>query len=100
MSAKILIANALIEGDVVFLTADGSLTRWVEEAAVATDETSEATLAEQGQAALDGNVIIDPQLIDVTVTDGKPFPVKYREQLRCLGPSTHLHHGKQADKAA
>lgn len=100
MSAKILIANALIEGDVVFLTEDGNWTRWVEEAAVATDEASEATLAEQGQAGLANNVIVDPVLIDVTVTDGKPFPVKYREQLRCLGPSTHLHHGKQAEKAA
>ena len=32
----------------------------------------------------------------MTLTDGLPAPVSYRERIRALGPTDHLELGKQA----
>jgi hypothetical protein len=33
--------------------------------------------------------VVAPYLIDVVVEDGRVWPVRYREVLRAVGPSTH-----------
>ena len=36
--------------------------------------------------------------VDVTVRDGKPWPVKMREVMRAQGPSIHPQFGMQAER--
>ena len=101
MTDKILTANRLSDGIVLFLGPDG---RWVEQAAdarVAREEAGWAALEEAGRAAVAAHTVVDPYLIETAPdADGRPAPTRYRERLRALGPSTHPHLGKQAEAAA
>ena len=93
MTDKILTANRLSDGIVLFLGPDG---RWVEQAADARVAREEA-----GRAAVAAHTVVDPYLIETAPdADGRPAPTRYRERLRALGPSTHPHLGKQAEAAA
>jgi len=92
-----LIANDLLDGDVLFLGHAG-WERTHTKAAIAhqTDE-AEKLLA---RAAIDfkANRIVDPYLVHVTIdAEGAPVPVHYREKMRTLGPTTRPDLGKQAE---
>lgn len=97
---SILIANDLIDGDVIFASASG----WVRhhaEARIATTETDAETLLQVAAKALANNEIVDPYLVEVSVgADGIPEPVHYREKMRTLGPSIRTDLGKQAELGA
>ena len=54
MSAKVMTANLLRDGDVVYLTAAGDWSLWLSEAAVARDDSSEADLEVGAQQAVLG----------------------------------------------
>ncbi|WP_204113987.1 DUF2849 domain-containing protein [Shimia biformata] len=92
---KVVTANALIEGDVIYLTEDGQWTRELSEAALLTDE-ADAQLrlleAEQQQGAIVGAYLADA----VAGPDGRPAPTHFREEFRRTGPSNYFH-GKQAE---
>ncbi len=95
---KALTANRLIDGDVVFWK-DG---RWVErfaEAQLWEDDDPHAIEAE-GLGKSQGTVVVDVYLIDLVESEGLWAPLSYRERIRALGPSNHLHHGKQAEGGA
>jgi hypothetical protein len=93
---RALTANDLIEGDVIYLDRKGTWTRALAEAALAEDDASAAQLEAAGAAAVDAQLIVEPYLIDIHLKGGAVVPVRYREQLRALGPSTRLDLGKQA----
>ena len=42
-------------------------------------------------------MVVDPYLIDVMQAGDIWAPVSFRERIRCLGPSNHPQHGKQAE---
>ena len=90
---KALTANSLLTGDVVFWNAG----LWVEQFADA--ELFDGEPAEAAQTAAKGQptVVVEPYLIDLVETDAGRVPVSYRERLRCLGPTNHPMHGKQAE---
>ena len=69
---KVVTANALLEGDVIYQTATG-WTRKLEEAEVLTDEA---------------------YLADVDTSTDTPKPSHFREAFRAKGPSNYTH-GKQ-----
>ena len=94
-SPRIVTANALMEGDVVYLTADGRWSRHHAEAAVLTDEeTARARLA---RAIRQESIVVGPYLAEVTLDDGgRPQPLHFREAFRTRGPSNYFH-GKQAE---
>lgn len=96
MTKQALTANRLDDGEVVFWSGDGWATSF-----------GDAKLYEQGEAdaaLFDAKalttVLIDPYLIDVTLAEGLPAPVSYRERIRALGPSDHPELGKQAEGGA
>jgi sulfite reductase (NADPH) hemoprotein beta-component len=99
----ILVANDLLEGDVVFAASgsDSGATRWTRdprEAQVAHDEAQAQALERFGAQEFLLARIVDPYLVDVVVSaDGAPVPRHYREVLRTLGPSNRPDLGKQAD---
>jgi hypothetical protein len=91
---KVVTANALIEGDVIYLTADDSWTRDLAQAEVITDEAQaqlRLLLAETQPGA-----IVGAYLAEVALTKNGPVPTHFREDFRATGPSNYAH-GKQAD---
>jgi len=91
---KVVTANALLEGDVVYLTADDRWSRNLSEAELITDEAvAELRLldAERRQSE-----VVGPYLADMSAGDAGPQPTHFREDFRRTGPSNY-HHGKQAE---
>ena len=91
---NVLVANRLIDGEVVFW-AQG---RWVEHFGEAEhfDDGAQGDAAE-AQAKSQTTVVVEPYLIEIAETEDGYAPVSYRERLRALGPTNTPHHGKQAE---
>lgn len=93
---KVITANALLEGDVIYMTASGAWSRLHAEAKLFENEAeaNEALSAAARQVdLLVGVYLADAQLDD----DGLPAPVHFREIFRTKGPSNYPNHGKQAE---
>ncbi|MCZ4258885.1 DUF2849 domain-containing protein [Sulfitobacter sp. G21635-S1] len=88
---KVVTANALLEGDVIYMTADG-WTRDLAEAEVLTDEADADLRLIEAQSQ--PGSIVGAYLADVTLQDGVPHPTHFREDFRATGPSNYPH-GKQ-----
>ena len=79
---KIVSANDLFAGDVVYLDGDGNWTRQIAEAAMASaPAAAEALLARADQPAK----VVGPYLLDVTVDDNGIQPEHFRERFRETG---------------
>ena len=93
---KIVTANALLEGDVVYLTEDGRWTREHSEAELIEDEAHAAIrlLDAQSRPA----EVVGSYLADARRGPRGPEPVHFREAFRTRGPSNYPH-GKQAQHA-
>jgi hypothetical protein len=91
---KIVTANDLMLGDVIYLTAEGWSRRHADARVATSNEEAQAMLAEAQAQALK---IVGPYLADAVLDDaGRPGPVHFREAFRTRGPSNY-DHGKQAD---
>ncbi len=101
--AQVLIASRLSDGLVVFLkkAAKPGCVEWVlslEAAEIAEGDERAAELCSIGEAdAAQNQAIVDPYLIDVEEQGGQLRPTKFREIVRCLGPTIRLDLGKQAE---
>lgn len=91
---KIVTANALVEGDVIYLTEVGSWSRRHEDARLFTEES--AANAALSAAALQAGDIVGAYLADATPGPRGPRPGHFREAFRATGPSNYAH-GKQVD---
>jgi hypothetical protein len=90
-SAKVVTANDLLEGDVIYQTADG-WTRDLAQAEVLTDEAhADLRLIDASQQY---GQIVGAYLAEVANTNGTPTPTHFREDFRATGPSNYPH-GKQ-----
>jgi hypothetical protein len=91
---KVVTANALLEGDVVYLTADDRWTRRHEDAELIEDEAhAQLRLL---HAMSQGNAVVGAYLADAKAGENGPVPTHFREVFRTRGPSNYLH-GKQAE---
>ncbi|WP_417666449.1 DUF2849 domain-containing protein [Roseibium sp.] len=97
---KVITANRLLDGEVVWQGADGA---WVELLSLAKslegkdDVAAAMALAEQSVAKRE---VVEVYAIDVTEDEGRIVPVRLREVIRAAGPTTHPNLGKQARAAA
>ncbi|MEM8878021.1 MAG: DUF2849 domain-containing protein [Pseudomonadota bacterium] len=93
---KIVSANDLFEGKVVYLKDDGAWTHTLRQAAIASNaDEAEALLALSEQPGQ----VVGPYLLDIQLrADGCPAPVHFRERFRELGPSNRPDLGRQADR--
>ena len=91
---KVVTANALLEGDAVWLTADDRWTRDLSEAELLTDEAvaEERLLSAEHRAS----EVVGAYLADAKAGPKGPEPTHFREAFRTRGPSNYPH-GKQAD---
>ena len=91
---KVVTANALLEGDVVYLTADDRWSRRHEEAELIEDEAhAQLRLL---HAAAQKLLVVGPYLADARPGAKGPEPTHFREEFRTRGPSNYAH-GKQVD---
>jgi Protein of unknown function (DUF2849) len=93
---KILTANRLTDGEAVWYTSDHSWAETIDGAEIARDKAAEEKLEAFGKAAYDNNLVVDVNLIDVDVADGRIVPHRLREKIRAAGPTNRNDLGKQA----
>jgi hypothetical protein len=93
-SPKIVTANDLLEGDVVYLAADMSWVRALRDAEVLEPETGAEASLKAAQRQTDR--VVGVYLADVRRGPHGPEPVHFREAFRARGPSNYPH-GKQVD---
>lgn len=93
---KVVTANLLREGDVVYLTADDRWAHQHHEAELIDDEAhAQMRLL---HAAAQKLLVVGAYLADAKAGPKGPEPTHFREEFRTRGPSNY-HHGKQADFA-
>ena len=93
---KIVSANDLLMGDVVYLDRSGTWTRRLDAAAVA--ETPEAADDLLAAAAAQPDQVVGPYLADVILRDGAISVLLHlREKLRDRGPSSRPDLGRQSE---
>ena len=91
---KVVTGNALIEGDVIYQTADDDWTRDLGKAELLEDEQTASLrlLMAEGQP----DIVVGPYLADAKPGADGPEPTHFREDFRRNGPSNYFH-GKQAE---
>ncbi|GAB4147701.1 MAG: hypothetical protein Tsb0016_18420 [Sphingomonadales bacterium] len=97
---KALTGNDLLNGHVVFLTEDGGWSTDPADARLASDDAALAALEQAAKDAESRCEAISLDIIDMTTDGGKPWPARYREQIRALGPSVRRDLGYQAGQEA
>ena len=103
--SQVVIASRLGDGRVVFLSTEsvpGSV-KWVAllgtGVSIEDDARAEELLALAEADADQRHEVMDPYLIDVEEEGGQLRPTKYREAIRCLGPTNRRDLGKQSEGA-
>jgi hypothetical protein len=90
---KVVTANHLLEGDVIYQTATG-WTRRLSEAELLTDEAdADLRLIDALQQA---DAVVGAYLADVKLVNNALEPTHFREEFRTTGPSNYAH-GKQVE---
>jgi hypothetical protein len=96
----ILLANDLLDGDVVFAAGDAGAPHWSRDpgaALIGYDETLAERLEAFAAAELGKQHVVDAYLVDVAIEGGVPVPRHYRERMKTTGPSIRRDLGKQAE---
>ena len=88
---KVVTANALLEGDVIYLTANDNWTRDHAKAELIEDEAHSQIRLLFGEAQSD---VVGAFLANAEAGQNGPEPVHFREAFRARGPSNYAH-GKQ-----
>lgn len=89
---KIVTANDLLSGEVVYLSASGNWSTLHSDAVVLDDIQADARLAEVQKF---DTSVVGPYLAGAAQGDNAPSPIHFREVFRTKGPSNR-HLGKQA----
>ena len=98
MADRIVTANRLDDGLVVYLNGAGWSER-IADARVARSEDAAAALLAQAEGPGQAVRVVGPYLIEVTREEAVPRPVSHREAIRALGPTVRPDLGKQAEVA-
>jgi hypothetical protein len=84
---EMIIANRLIDGLVVFYTDTGGWSVGIADGVVIEDEAEAERMLALAKADEGRCIVVDPNLIDVSVDGGSPRPVAIREAIRAFGPT-------------
>jgi hypothetical protein len=84
---QMIIANRLRDGAVVFLAPNEGWEPAIAAGAVIDNEPDATRLMEVAKQHELHCLVIDPQLIEVEIEDGKPRPTAIREAIRAFGPT-------------
>ncbi len=100
MGARIVTANRLTDGTVVYLTAEEDWSEWVGEARIAVGDEESAAVLALAERPEQRVRVVGPYLIEVAEENGRPRPVSNREIIRASGPTVRRDLGKQAVRPA
>lgn len=85
---KIVTANLLRTGDVVYFAGADGWVRDITRAKVANDEEELAELEKAAQRDFEANLVVSVYSMPVDLVDGRPEPRSVRERIRALlGPT-------------
>ena len=84
---KMVIANSLSDGLVVFLTANGTWVESIATGSIAVDDAESERLLDLGLQSEASCQVVEPYLIEITETDGVRVPIIFREAIRAAGPT-------------
>lgn len=93
---KVLTANRLGDGAVVFLNRAGHWIEAIDDAAVALEKDAQSALEQRGKEAEARNQVTGAYLFDVERRDGHVRALHIKERIRALGPTVRVDLGKQA----
>ncbi|MFV2052506.1 DUF2849 domain-containing protein [Aliiroseovarius sp. YM-037] len=91
---KIVTANALVEGDVIYLTSKDEWSRRHGDAEFITDEVRANTRLAFAEAQQ--GYVVGAYLAEAAMGDNGPVPTHFRDGFRARGPSNY-DHGKQTE---
>lgn len=91
---KVITANDLFGGHVIYWTKDRS---WTEELSRAAILEGEQALSELTMATADEGRSVGPYLMDVSAEHQPAGRGRLREEIRDLGPTIHPQFGRQAN---
>lgn len=86
-AGKVVTANRLSDGAVVFLTPAAVWSKDIDSAVMAVEPQAAAALGEHGKRAEAANHVTGSYVIDVERLNGRILPVHIRERIRALGPT-------------
>lgn len=93
---QVMTANRLIDGDVVYLTADERWSLELCDAVVVAPDDDKTKWDDAVTRAEDANEIMAPYWFDVSHEGGVIEPVSQKERIRAKGPTIRTDLGKQA----
>ena len=94
---KILTANRLRDGEVVFLTHSSQWSENIDGAVLATEPQAQSALEFRGKEDEHVNLVTGVYLFDAERRDGHVFASHIKERIRSLGPTVRTDLGKQAE---
>jgi hypothetical protein len=94
---KAITANRLSDGLVVFLAEGGAWSLSVEDARLFADGPDLDEALAYGRAQQEARVIVDAYAIDMEVLGDRVLPVRLRERIRALGPTTAYGDAERAN---
>jgi len=84
---QMIIANRLVDGLVVFFDARGAWVTAIGAGLVIAGQDEAERLLAVAKTHEERCLVVDPTLIDVEITDGRPRPTEIREAIRAFGPT-------------
>lgn len=94
-SLKVLTANRLGDGRVVYL-GDQGWTSHIDEARLISTADDASGAEAEGARAVAERMVVEPYLIDVEAETGGVLPARLRERIRAEGPTTGNSRGVAA----
>ena len=85
MKKQILTANSLHSGGVVFLSKEGKWSTYISKAWVSDNSEMVQLFESLGSRAVKNQLIVEPYLLDISIENGLPTPIRFREQIRVNG---------------
>jgi Protein of unknown function (DUF2849) len=89
MTLKVVTANRLRDGAIVYRTAGGAWTEQFSEAAVADGEAGETRLLTEAAADVAARRVVAPYAFEIALSPAGPRALTQRERIRAHGPSVH-----------
>lgn len=96
--AKVITANDLRDGLVVFLDHDGGWTHDIALARVVEDGPDLDQANAYAKTQHDAQIVVEPYPIDVEVKDGVPSPTRLRERIRAERGPTIVYGEEEVSK--
>ena len=90
---KVMTANRLNDGAVVYLANGGAWTEHIADARIAATEAEERTLERRAAADEGALLVVETYLFDVDPMPDGPVPLSQRERIRATGPTVGTDFG-------